>query len=76
MENTLSDTFSIWKTEERDVKIKKLQVKYNLTGDAKTYLNLMSEHLETFDIKDEVEFIKKLPNQMNKEVLKEIYNVY
>lgn len=62
MESTLSETFSIWKSEERDTKIKKLQIKYNLTGDAKTYLNLMREHLETFELKEEIEFIKKLPN--------------
>jgi len=62
MESTLNDTMSVWKTAEKDMLIKKLQIKYNLTGDAKRFLNLMSEHVETFDIKEEFIFINKLPN--------------
>lgn len=72
LEITLSDSLNIYKNRESEEMIEKMQLKYNLTGNAKKYLTLLGDSIYSEELSKEIDFTNTLPSFMSDCVLDSI----
>lgn len=61
IECSISESINIFKNKENEQMIEKIQVKYLLKGDPRRFLGLLSDTSIQENLRNEHEFIKKLP---------------
>lgn len=60
----VAETMNVYKRNEHEFMIVKLQTKYNLKGDSRRFLNLLGDSVYTEKLGPELEFANLLPNEM------------
>jgi len=75
-ESFIMESINIQAQNEHQRMIEKMQRKYNITGGAKKYLNLLGDSVYTESLEKELKFTKLLPTNMYTTVVDVIYNIY